>query len=74
MAADVLAPNDQFHIPLSAKFSILKIVVSTSVPTDLISNPAILSDVIGGFGRTSVFDFVDRWFGVSEALRRTTET
>ena len=73
MAADVLAPNDQFHIPLSAKFSILKIV-STSVPTDLISNPAILSDVIGGFGRTSVFDFVDRWFGVSEALRRTRKT
>ena len=66
MAAVVVAANDQFHSPLSAKFSTLKIV-SISVPTDLISNLATLFDVICGFGRTTVFDFVDRWFGVSEA-------
>ena len=32
-----------------------------TVPTDLISNPAILSDVICGFGKTNAFDIVDHW-------------
>jgi len=66
MAAVVVAANDQFHSPLSAKFSTLKIV-SISVPIDLISNLATLFDVICRFERTTVFDSVDRWFGVSEA-------
>ena len=65
MAAVVRVANDQFHNPLSAKFSILKIV-PISVPSDLISNPAALFDVICGFGRTIVFALVDRWFGVYE--------
>ena len=66
MAAVVLATIDQFHIPLSAKSSIWRIVPIT-VPTDLISKLAILSDVFCGFETTNSFDIVGHWFGVSEA-------
>lgn len=51
MAAIVAAAMDQFHIPLSAEYSIFRIVW-TNIDVDLVSNPAAVSDVICWFGRT----------------------
>lgn len=66
MVAAVVAFIGQFRIPLSARASILTIVLISTSP-DLISNPAVRADVISEFRGTNVFAPVDGWFGISEA-------